>query len=90
MKTIVLYKTDFKHSFSSRELLGVYTNKNKFIKDVNKIISDDLKTDSGSMDYEEEKDNIKWHQEFFLQKKQTQGLHNFELLAEEIETNTIF
>lgn len=85
----VLYKTDFNHSFNSRELIGVFTNKKQFEKATKKLITEDLKLDSGQMNHEEEKANINWNIQFFREKKQTQGLNSFELVAEVIETNKI-
>lgn len=89
MKTIVLYKTDFNHSFVSRELIGIFTNKSVFKKEAKKIIVGDLQSDSGNMSPDEEKQNIKSILEFFFSKNQTQGLNEFELVAEEIKTNKI-
>ena len=87
MKAIILYKTDSHHS--NKEVMGVYTNKKIFQKAVKNLISEELKNDSGNMDYEEEKENIKYHIAFFFQYNQTQGLPEFELLAEEIQTNIL-
>ena len=87
MKTTILYKTD--HYHSDKEVLGIFTNKAIFKKTVKNIISDELKKDSGNRDYEEEKENIKYHIDFFFQYNQTQGLHEFELIAEDLEINTL-
>ena len=87
MKATALYKTDFHHSYNSRELIGVFTNKRKYIKTVKKIIEEDIKTDSWNRDYQEEKDYINWNIDFFFEKNQTQGLNNFELFAEPISIN---
>ena len=87
MRAIALYKTDFHHSYNSRELIGVFTNKRKYMKTVKKIIEEDIKTDSWNRDYQEEKDYIKWNIDFFFEKNQTQGLNNFELFAEPISIN---
>ena len=87
MKTTILYKADNYHS--NKEILGIFTNKGIFKKTVKTIISDELKNDSGNMDYEEEKENIKYHIDFFFQYNQTQGLPEFELIAEETETNIL-
>ena len=87
MKATALYKTDFHHSYNSRELIGVFTNKRKYIKTVKKIIEEDIKTDSWNRDYQEEKDYIKWNIDFFFEKNQTQGLNNFELFAEQLNKN---
>jgi len=89
MKVIVLYKTDFNHSFNSRDLIGIFTNKSAFRKEAKKIIVEDLQSDSKNMSPEEEKQNIKWNLEFFFNKNQTQGLNEFELVAEKINTNEI-
>ena len=87
MKAIALYKTDFHHSYNSRELIGIFTNERKYIKEVKKIIEEDIKTDSGNRDYQEEKDYIKWNIDFFFEYNQTQGLNNFELIAEQLNKN---
>ena len=87
MKATALYKTDFHHSYNSRELIGVFTNERKYIKEVKKIIEEDIKTDSGNRNYQEEKDYINWNIDFFFEKNQTQGLNNFELFAEELNKN---
>lgn len=86
----LLFKVDHNHSHASKELVGAYTNQRLFKRDATKLITDDLQSDSGSMDYEEEKDNIKWHLEFFFEKNQTQGLNEFELIVENVELNEIF
>ena len=87
MKAIALYKTDFHHSYNSRELIGIFTNERKYIKEVKKIIEVDIKTDSGNRDCQEEKDYIKWNIDFFFEYNQTQGLNNFELIAEQLNKN---
>ena len=84
MKAIALYKTDFHHSYNSRELIGIFTNKRKYIKEVNRIIKEDIKTDLGHRNNQEEKDYINWNIDFFFEKNQTQGLNNFELIAEQL------
>lgn len=87
MKTIILYKTNSFHF--DKEVIGVFTN-NKILKKVVKnLISEELKNDSGNRDYEEEKENIKYHINFFYKYNQTQGLPEFELLAEEVQTNIL-
>ena len=87
MKATALYKTDFHHSYNSRELIGIFTNERKYIKEVKRIIEEDIKTDSGNRNYQEEKDYINWNIDFFFEKNQTQGLNNFELFAEPISIN---
>ena len=87
MKATALYKTDFHHSYNSRELIGIFTNERKYIKEVKRIIEEDIKTDSGNRNYQEEKDYINWNIDFFFEKNQTQGLNNFELFAEELNKN---
>ncbi len=87
MKAIALYKTDFHHSYNSRELIGIFTNERKYIKEVKRIIEEDIKTDSGNRNYQEEKDYINWNIDFFFEKNQTQGLNNFELIAEQLNKN---
>ena len=87
MKAIALYKTDFHHSYNSRKLIGIFTNERKYIKEVKRIIEEDIKTDSGNRNYQEEKDYINWNIDFFFEKNQTQGLNNFELIAEQLNKN---
>ena len=87
MKAIALYKTDFHHSYNSRELIGIFTNKRKYIKEVKRIIKEDIKTDSGHRNNQEEKDYLNWNIDFFFEKNQTQGLNNFELIAEQLNKN---
>ena len=87
MKAIALYKTDFHHSYNSRELIGIFTNERKYIKEVKRIIEEDIKTDSGNRNYQEEKDYINWNIDFFFEKNQTQGLNNFEIIAEQLNKN---
>lgn len=87
MTAIILYKADNYHS--KKEVLGIFINKLIFKKTVKNIISDELKNDSGNMDYEEEKENIKYHIDFFFQYNQTQGLPEFELIAEQVEINSL-
>lgn len=84
----ILYKTDFHHSFNSREVLGIYTNKQKLFKDCKEIITLDIQSDSGQMDKEEEKQQIDYQVGFLFDKKQTQGLNNFELVIEEENKNS--
>ena len=87
MKEIALYKTDFHHSYNSRELIGIFTNERKYIKEVKRIIEEDIKTDAGNRNYQEEKDYINWNIDFFFENNQTQGLNNFELIAEQLNKN---
>ena len=87
MRTIILYKTDSNHS--EKEVFGIFTNKKIFKKVVKNLISEELKNDSWNRDYEEEKENIKYHIDFFFQYNQTQGLPEFELMAEETQTNIL-
>ncbi len=87
MKAIALYKTDFHHSYNSRELICIFTNERKYIKEVKRIIEEDIKTDSGNRNYQEEKDYINWNIDFFFENNQTQGLNNFELIAEQLNKN---
>ena len=87
MKAIALYKTDFHHSYNSRELIGIFTNERNYIKEVKRIIEEDIKTDSGNRNYQEEKDYINWNIDFFFENNQTQGLNNFELIAEQLNKN---
>ena len=87
MEAIALYKTDFHHSYNSRELIGIFTNERKFIKEVKRIIEEDIKTDAGNRNYQEEKAYINWNIDFFFENNQTQGLNNFELIAEQLNKN---
>ena len=78
----ILYKTDHNHSYNSQEMIGVFTNKVLFEKAISKIIREQLKDD-------QEAESDTWHIGFFLDKKQTQGLPEFELVFEEYEINQI-
>lgn len=82
----ILYKTDHNHSYNSQEMIGVFTNKVLFEKAISKIIREQLKNVEED-DQESESDT--WHIGFFLDKKQTQGLPEFELVFEEYEINQI-
>ena len=86
MKAILLFTTDFNHSYDSMDLIGVFTNKRKFETTVKKIIKDDIENNPPVE--EDVKDSIKWNTNFFFEKNQTQGLNNFELVSEEVELNT--
>lgn len=86
MKLYILFKTDFNHSYNSQEPLGYYTNQRKLRKDCLEIIKKDIQSDSGQKDKEEENDEIKYHFGFLMDKKQTQGLNNFELVIEEVDS----
>ena len=81
MNATILYKTDFNHTFKSREIIGVFTNKGKMVIEVRKIIS------KNCFESQEKK---RWHLEFLLSKNQTHSLDNFELVLEEVELNKIF
>jgi len=87
MKATALYKTDFHHSYNSRELIGIFTNERKYIKEVKRIIKEDIKIDSGNRNFQEEKDYINWNIDFFFENNQTQGLNNFEIIAEQLNKN---
>ena len=89
MKAIALYKTDFHHSYNSRELIGVFTNERKYIKEVKRIIEEDIKTDPGDRDSQEEKDYVNSNIDVFFDNNQTQGLNNVELIAEQLNKNSI-
>jgi len=89
MKATALYKTDFHHSYNSRELIGIFTNERKYIKEVKRIIKEDIKTDSGNRNFQEEKDYINWNVDFFFENNQTQGLNNFEIISEQLNKNSI-
>lgn len=86
----VLYKTDFHHSYKSRDLIGIFTNKMEFEKTIRKMINSYLIAANDDVNEENKEDQINWHIGFFLDKKQTQGLPTFELVFEELETNKIF
>lgn len=86
----LLYKTDFQHSFSSRELIGAFTNKIKLNSAVKKIVKEDLKANPQDLKGQELTQYINWNINFFHEKKQTQGLSSFELVSEEVEVNIIF
>ena len=79
----VLYKTDHHHSYNSRDMIGIFSSKVQFEKAIKKIITEQCNSD-------ELTENIDWHIGFFLEKKQTQGLPNFELVSEDLQTNKIF
>lgn len=91
MKTTLLYKTDHNHSFKSRDLIGVFTNKTSLEKSARSIINQDIR-DNGEQESrsEEERVQMQWNFAFLFEKKQTQGLPSFELVIESVETNTIF
>lgn len=87
MKIFILYSADFNHTHNSKNILGVYTNKQILLKDAKSIISNDVNNDD---DVEgSKKDDIKWHFDFLVSKYQTQGLSEFELIIEEFESNTL-
>ena len=87
----LLYKTDHRHSFASRNLIGVFTSKQEFEKAITKMITIDLQEN-----YEPDENQVSveeftiWMIGFFLEKKQTQGLESFELVYEVESTNKIF
>jgi hypothetical protein len=86
-KAIVLYQTDFNHTYDSRKVIGVFVNTRKYRSETLKIIRNQILS-SGER-YALCKENIDWNFEFMMKNKQTQGLEDFELVAEEIELNKI-
>lgn len=86
-KAIVLYRTDFNHTYDSRRVIGVFLNERKYRSETLKIIREQILS-SGER-YALCKENINWNFEFMMKNKQTQGLEDFELVAEEIELNKI-
>lgn len=90
MTAIILFKTDFHHSYISRETIGVFTNKQKYRSAVKKIIKNDLQENTEGRDKEETKEYINWNLSFLFEKGQTQGLASFELDTTEVELNKIF
>ena len=63
-------------------MIGIFSSKVQFEKTIRKIITEQCNSD-------ELTENIDWHISFFLQKKQTQGLPDFELVSEDLQTNKI-
>lgn len=90
MKATLLFKTDFYHTFTKRELVGVFTNKRKLLSVTKKIIKQDIEENIEDCIKEESKELIEWIHQFLFEKKQTQGLNSFELVIEEVDTNKIF
>jgi hypothetical protein len=88
MEAKILYKTDHWHSYSSRDLIGVFTNRQTFIRTIRKLIKDDLK-DRDSDENETYTEAVNWQVDFFLNHGQTHGLQNFEIVSETIDLNTI-
>lgn len=87
MKAIILFKTDFHHSYDSREIIGVFTNKAKLLAETKRIIRDDLKEDPQDRVGSELTEYINWNHQFLFEKNQTQGLSSFELVIEDFELN---
>lgn len=86
----LLYKTDFHHSYNSRDIIGAFTNKASLRKACKKIIKEDL-TENSEYEGRELKDYINWNFNYlFSGQDQTQGLSSFELVIEEVNTNEIF
>tara|TARA_B100001146_G_C16125126_1_gene409787 strand:+ start:156 stop:428 length:273 start_codon:yes stop_codon:yes gene_type:complete len=90
MEAIILFKTDFNHTFSSRDLIGVFTNKRKFKQTVKQIIKKDC--DPETLEAETPNEWVKYHYDFMITENhdQTQGLNSFELVSETIELNELF
>lgn len=88
----LLYKTDFRHSYASRDLIGVFSSKAAFRKaarqQILKALPDVEETEL--MNKEEYNAHKKWIIDFFFDKGQTQGLPDFELVFEQVPANTIF
>lgn len=85
----LLYKTDHRHSFDSRDLIGVFTSKEKFEIATSKIIIKEIKKDE-DVENDKKEEQINWQIGLFLDKKQTQGLPEFELVFEVEPTNKLF
>lgn len=82
----VLYKTDFHHSHSSKEVIGYYLDDEK-LRDVCKtIITKDIYSDSDELTLDEENEKIEYNFNFLFEHNQTQDLNNFELVIEEVES----
>lgn len=79
MEAIILYRTDHHHSYASREVIGVFTNKRKLLTTVKQIVEEDIGNQAQDLD---------WYLEFFSEKGQTQGLNHFELSSQVIDLNT--
>lgn len=80
----------FKHGeCGSKEMIGTFTNKNTFRKIASTIIETNLKTDSGNMDYLEEKENIKSVFASFVRQRETTQLNGFNLSYEEVQENKV-
>lgn len=86
----VLYKTDFHHSYASRDLIGVFTNKRLLLAAIKKLVKQDLKADPQGKEGGELTDYINWNISFLLEKGQTQGLSSFELVCETVPANQLF
>jgi hypothetical protein len=85
----ILFKTDFRHSYASRDIIGVFTNKSLLRRACMKLIKEDL-TDNSGYEGQELKNYIKYNFDFmFSGQNQTQGLSSFELVIEEIKSNEI-
>lgn len=91
MKITAIYKTDFHHSYNSRDLIGLYTNKAKLRSQLMKIIKEDQQDNPNNFETKtEERNHINWLFSFLMEKHQTQGLSNFEIVIEELEANELF
>ena len=88
MPVTLLFKTDHNHSFASRDLIGVYTNKTILKRDCLRLIKKDLQNSELSPKVYQRK--VNWNFEYLFEKNQTQGLLEFELVMEEVETNKPF
>lgn len=87
MEVTVLYKTDGYYSINHKEIIGIYTSKDKLLKDVKGIIKDEI---SYNKDNNLEIDSLDSHINFFLEYGQTQGLGgDFELMTEKFDTNVM-
>lgn len=88
MKVDILYKTDKHHSFASRDVIGVFTNHKLLKSTCKELIRDNLADTYTEADLL--KGEIEYiHNFLFSSASQTQGLIGFELVIEEIETNTL-
>lgn len=91
-KTVkILYKTDHHHSHSTKEILGIYTNKQSFLKDCKEIIENDIRNNLDESEENTEEDiktQVNYTLGFLMEKNQTQDLNDFELYVEEEDLNT--
>lgn len=85
----LLYKTDHRHLYAGRDLIGVFTTKQKMLKWASALMRKDIRGNCNYLPIENA-EHYRWLQQFFESKNQTQGLSEFELVYEEIEPNKLF